>query len=299
MSKTIDKIAEIISKYAVYSNSQVFGQNLFKPSYISGLGKKMVENDGITPLSIQNFDATNSELTSIGYGIGRAIEGSNTLLIVKQQDFLFLGIDQFINSTLNCVEEDGLKGKFKIICLVSDMPKEGTQAYSNNIALFSNLSPSLEVNYCFNSQIFEKVLAESKSKISICFLSSEYIYSSSILENIKNNSYFDKFFDFGSGDNLNIIVGFIPEKKLKPLFKQRIIYPFDMTNLDWIDLLSAIKEKDKIKNINLHESSSSCFNFSENIAWEIKKNFKDQNIFITSYRENKINQFSLRKQESK
>ena len=45
MGSTVDKIANIISEYSNANTSQVFGQNLFKPSYISGLGKKMVKED--------------------------------------------------------------------------------------------------------------------------------------------------------------------------------------------------------------------------------------------------------------
>ena len=89
MRTTVDKIATIISEYSNANKSQVFGQNLFKPSYISGLGKKMVKEDLITPINKDYFDATNSELTSVGYGMGRAMEGKNTVLVVKQQDFLF------------------------------------------------------------------------------------------------------------------------------------------------------------------------------------------------------------------
>ena len=98
--KTIDNIATLILNYAISNNCQVFGQNLFKPSYISGLGKFLVKEDGITPLDNNWFDATNSELTSVGYGIGRAIANQNTLLIVKQQDFLYLANDQFINTMI-------------------------------------------------------------------------------------------------------------------------------------------------------------------------------------------------------
>ena len=154
MTKIIDLIAKSIYQFAIINDCDVFGQNLFKPSYISGLGKFLVQEDGNTPLRKNWFDATNSELTSVGYGLGRAIANKNTLLIVKQQDFLYLAIDQFVNTINNCIDEDKLKGKFRIICLVSDIPKEGTQAYSNNISLFSNISESINVDYCFSPESF-------------------------------------------------------------------------------------------------------------------------------------------------
>ena len=82
---------------------------------------------------------------------------------------MFLAIDQLINSSLNCIDDIKLSGKFKIICLISDLPKEGTQAFSNNISLFSNLSPLIEVN-CFSSNVLKNCLNNSNSNISIFYL---------------------------------------------------------------------------------------------------------------------------------
>ena len=86
--RPIDRVAKSIGDYC--SNNKVIsvGQNLLKPSYISGLGKNLVENDGITPVVKGSFDTTNSELTTVGYCIGRMIEGHDTVHVVKQQDFI-------------------------------------------------------------------------------------------------------------------------------------------------------------------------------------------------------------------
>ena len=89
MPNKVDEFSKIILDYSLASKSQIFGQNLFKPSYISGLGKMLVDTSGLKPLHNDWFDSVNCENTSVGYGIGRAVASKNTVLIVKQQDFLF------------------------------------------------------------------------------------------------------------------------------------------------------------------------------------------------------------------
>ena len=146
--------------------------------------------------------------------------------------------------------------------------------------------------------MLKNCLNNSNSNISISFLSSEYTYSSNLLENYENNLFEDQFLNFGEGPNINIIVGYIPQNKLEPLLKQRFIYPYNLTNLDWIKLLKKIKKVKNFQSIKLHESSSSSFDFAETIAWRIFKEIQDIKIDIVSYRKNNINQFSLINQKN-
>ena len=290
----VDEIAKTISDYAENSNSQVYGQNLFKPGYIAGLGKFMVKDDGITPKESANFDATNSELTSVGYGIGRAIAGFNSLLIVKQQDFLYLAIDQLVNTTINCIGDDSPKGIFKIIVVVSDLPKEGPQAYSNNISLFSNLSPNIEINYCVNARSLETSLKSKEKPISISFLSSEYIYSSKLIYNSEIEFLDNKILELGNeSDIFNIIIGFVPEHILRKLLLEKVYIPINLSELSWIDTITSKCKSLKIKNIVIHESSSSNFNFSEIVAWRIKIIDSEINVNINSHRGKTLASFSL------
>ena len=298
MKKIIDHIANDILEFAISKNCQVFGQNLFKPSYISGLGKFLVKEDGITPLNQNWFDATNSELTSVGYGIGRAIANQNTLLIVKQQDFLYLANDQFVNTIINCIGEDYLKGHFRIICLISDLPKEGTQAYSNNISLFSNLAKSIRIDYCFSIDAFKESLNYQKAGLTISFLSSEYIYKSILFSKNKFISSDGNLFYHGNGNNWDILVGFIPEKYLKNIItkKSSIFYPLNLGNFKWLKELDKKLSIKTIKEITIHESSSSNFFFADHIYTFLKSKHSDLKIRIKNYREKQKGSFSLQKQ---
>ncbi len=296
--KTIDNIATLILNYAISNNCQVFGQNLFKPSYISGLGKFLVKEDGITPLDNKWFDATNSELTSVGYGIGRAIANQNTLLIVKQQDFLYLANDQFINTMINCIGEDYLKGHFRIICLISDLPKEGTQAYSNNISLFSNLANEIRIDYCFSVDSFEESLKFSNPGLTISFLSSEYTYKSRFFEENKFISTHENLFSHGNGEYWDILVGFIPEKYLKKIIikKSSIFYPLNVGDFKWLEELENKLKIKAPKEITIHESSSSNFMFADHIYTFLKSKNLDLQIDIKNYRKKQNGSFSLIKQ---
>lgn len=300
MTKNIDLISKKIFEYAIQNECDVFGQNLFKPSYISGLGKFLVKKDGITPLKPNWFDATNSELTSVGFGIGRSLANKNTLLIVKQQDFLYLANDQFINTTINCIGNDSLKGKFRIICLISDLPKEGTQAYSNNISLFSNLSKSIKIDYCFSPDSFQESLNENESGLTISFLSNEYVYKSKFFNEIKFKACNNDLYYYGDGDVWDIIIGFIPEIHLKKIYnkKKKIFYPTNLTKMRWLKVIEKSIENENPNTITLHESSSSNFIFSDHIYTFLKRKFPEISILINNYRENQKGSFSLKKQRN-
>ena len=99
------------------------------------------------------FNTSNSELTSVGYGIGRALCGNNSILIVKQQDFLYLALDQLINTSCNLSSSQSVKGLFKIVCLISDTGTEGTQAWSSNLS-FESLPPLVQSRYCYSADSF-------------------------------------------------------------------------------------------------------------------------------------------------
>jgi hypothetical protein len=176
------KISDIILDYALRTQAEVFGQNLLKPSYISGIGQSLVKEDGFTPLSESFFDLPNLELTTIGYGIGRAIGGHHSLCVVKQQDFLFLAMDQLINTVGNLHGDNKPRGRFTIICLVSDIPFEGTQAYANNMAIFDNCNEAIRVNYCMSIEMIKKCFADLEDEwFRLIFVSSEHMYKSSVL----------------------------------------------------------------------------------------------------------------------
>ena len=293
----IDLFARVISDYTSSVDSQVFGQNLFKPSYISGLGKYLIDDTGFNPTVSSNFDSSNTESTSIGYGIGRAIAGVNTTLIVKQQDFLFLGLDQFINTLINLQESSSSYGYFRVICLISDIPKEGTQAFSNNLSLFASLSPLLKISYNYFDFSLKNSLF-SPNNFCLNFLSQEHIYTdsvikSSIFQSYQLDSLGNCLVGTDSSPSWHIIIGFIPSDIIKSLIGDFIVFPHQLT-IDNIILLVKNFNNDQLpKEIFLHSSDSSANLISQTIAFSIQSHFPQLKVSPIHYRTNCHSQFSL------
>ena len=274
----IDSFASILASHSSNTECQVFGQNLFKPSYISGLGKYLVDDSGFRSIQPNSFDTTNSELTTIGYGIGRALSGSNSVLVVKQQDFLYLALHQLWNTLINIQEFDSARGSFNIICLVSDLPKEGTQAYSNNISLFQSLSPSLKVFYHYMPSTFQQSLADEHF-VAIHFLSVEHIYSDSFLKALPSSQlsfYRDSPFIESSFqcETLNIIFGFVPSSYLSRLPEGNTIFPPDISLSALKAFLSSYVTDFTCMKVNIFDASTPGSSHSASVAFELSSFFK-------------------------
>jgi hypothetical protein len=296
----IDDFASILAFHCRNTECQVFGQNLFKPSYISGLGKYLVDDTGICSILPNSFDTTNSELTTTGYGIGRALSGSNSVLVVKQQDFLYLALDQLWNTLINIQESDSSRGSFNIVCLVSDLPKEGTQAYSNNISLFQSLSPCLKVFYHYMPLTFELYLAEEHF-VGIHFLSVEHIYSDSffkILPASKVSLYRNSLFLESSSEyeTLNIVLGFVPSDYLSSLPEGNIIFPPDVSLGVLKDILSFYVSDFTCLRVNIFDASTPGSSHSASVAFGLSSFFESISFFTYPIRSLGNIKFSLANQ---
>ena len=293
----IDDFASILASHCRNTECQVFGQNLFKPSYISGLGKYLVDDTGFCSILPNSFDTTNSELTTTGYGIGRALSGSNSVLVVKQQDFLYLALDQLWNTLINIQEPNPSRGSFNIVCLVSDLPKEGTQAYSNNISLFQSLSPCLKVFYHYMPSTFELYLAEEYF-VAIHFLSVEHIYTDSFLKTIPasqvslyQNSILLK--SFSTCETLNIVLGFVPSSHLSSLPEGSIIFPPDISLSGLKNVLSLYISDFTCLQVNIFDASTPGSSHSASVAFELSSLFESISFSTYPIRSLGNTQFSL------
>ena len=76
----------------------------------------------------------------------------------------------------------------------------------------------------------------------------------------------------------------------------RLYIPISLSDLDWVNIISNKSKLNDIQNIKIHESSSSNFNFSEIIAWRIKKLTTGIDVNIYSHREKDLDSFSLTNQ---
>ena len=107
----------------------LFGQNISAGSCISGLCKNL----GVNSTS-RIINTPNCENTLVGVGQGLAVSGSSGIFIMKQLDFLLLGIDQIVNTTNFFRLRNDLKGSFTIMAVIVDSGYEGAQASINNLA---------------------------------------------------------------------------------------------------------------------------------------------------------------------
>ncbi|MBI2033742.1 MAG: hypothetical protein HYT13_01445 [Candidatus Liptonbacteria bacterium] len=113
----------------------VYGQNVSAGSRISGFTKGFaVKETGMI------INTTNTENSLVGFGFGVMLGGGKAAFFMKQLDFLFLGIDQLVN-TYNIIRNSKhAKGSFTILPVTVDMGYEGPQSSSNNFADFCSMA---------------------------------------------------------------------------------------------------------------------------------------------------------------
>jgi pyruvate/2-oxoglutarate/acetoin dehydrogenase E1 component len=112
----------------------LFGQNLAAGSRIGGLGAGLTEAPGRHVINTPNV-----ENTQVGMGLGLMLSGVSSIFIMKQQDFLLLGIDHIVN-TYNAVRRNPPRASFTILAIVVDTGYEGPQSCINNLSDICSLS---------------------------------------------------------------------------------------------------------------------------------------------------------------
>jgi pyruvate dehydrogenase E1 component beta subunit len=112
----------------------MFGQNIAAGSCISGLTRGLKSREGHHALNTPNC-----ENTLVGTGFGLMLNGVSSIFLMKQQDFLLLGIDQLVN-TYNLIRRRKLKSSFTIVNVVVDSGYEGPQSALNNFYDFCSVA---------------------------------------------------------------------------------------------------------------------------------------------------------------
>lgn len=152
--KYLEHVNAVLRK-AVGSHDHLiaYGQNISAGSRISGFARGFTTKEGS---SIVN--TTNTENAQVGFGFGVMLGGGKAAFFMKQLDFLFLGIDQLVN-TYNVLRNGGYaKGSFTILPIVVDIGYEGAQSSSNNYGDFCSIAriPGYTVTNQYDA---EKVVA--------------------------------------------------------------------------------------------------------------------------------------------
>ena len=127
--------AELRKVVGSHDGLVVYGQNVSAGSRISGFTKGFaVKETGAI------INTTNTENSLVGFGFGVMLGGGSAAFFMKQLDFLFLGMDQLVN-TYNIIRNAGhAKGSFTILPVTVDMGYEGPQSSSNNFGDFCSMA---------------------------------------------------------------------------------------------------------------------------------------------------------------
>jgi pyruvate/2-oxoglutarate/acetoin dehydrogenase E1 component len=150
MPKYLEHINSVLKKeVGAHDGLIVFGQNVSAGSRISGFTKGFTVRE-----SGKIINTTNTENSLVGFGFGVMLAGGTAAFFMKQLDFLFLGIDQLVN-TYNILRNGGhAKGSFTILPIVVDMGYQGPQSSANNFGDFCSIAriPGYAVTNAYDAE---------------------------------------------------------------------------------------------------------------------------------------------------
>ncbi len=138
MPSYLTRINQLILEHAARLPDAIhMGENIDKGSCICGIAKGLGEAAARAP-GARVVNVGNCENTHVGLGFGVMLNGGNTILYVKQLDFLALAADPLIN-TLNLVRGVG-GGGFTIVAIVCDQGFQGPQSSWNGLSALCSLT---------------------------------------------------------------------------------------------------------------------------------------------------------------
>lgn len=134
MSTYLETISRLVAAEASRHPALVqFGENIAQGSRLCGLARH---------LTGRVLTVGNCENTHVGVGLGMMMEGGQTLLVVKQLDFLLLALDQMVN-TLNLVRAARAPeplGSFTILAIICDQGWQGPQSSFHDLQSICSLA---------------------------------------------------------------------------------------------------------------------------------------------------------------
>lgn len=136
MSYVAEVNSELISQISRFPRVVVYGQNVNAGSKLGGLGKGLAETSSAVVIN-----TTNTENSLVGMGMGMMLRGQPSVLLLKQEDFLILGMDQLVN-TWNAlrVKDEATFVPFVIGVIVVDSGWEGPQSGLNATSELASLA---------------------------------------------------------------------------------------------------------------------------------------------------------------
>ena len=159
--KYIEYLNGLIREEVIKSdNCVLFGQNINAGSCLGGLTRNIKVNE-----HSKIINSTNAEYSLTGFGFGLMMNGASGVFIMKQLDFLLLGIDHIVNTynIIRNIREQYLVGSFTILPTIVDSGYDGPQSSFNNfhdlcsIARIKGftISNKFEADYLFANQFLK------------------------------------------------------------------------------------------------------------------------------------------------
>jgi pyruvate/2-oxoglutarate/acetoin dehydrogenase E1 component len=279
------QIDEVISKK---SNFLLFGENINKGSKISALASNIC----ISP-KFQILNVGNCELTHVGVGLGLMISGESSVLYVKQMDFMFLALDQIVNSYNYIRGFNNPKtsnGSFTIISYICDQGFQGPQSSFNSIDDIGSLA-NIPV-YCLNSKadiahVIKNKFLDDKFKI-IC-VSQKAINSNFYFDNVEYSSNDSSIFKYQSGKKATLLCFNFGLKYLESILSNNRkinldvdIFHINFCNDNFNEIINSVRKTKKIVIIN---DSKSDNKHSNKLLLEIYGSISSFKL-LTIYRDN-------------
>lgn len=266
-------------RYAEYINSVlknmvalrdglvIYGQNVTEGSRIGGLTRGL---DTLVKGNSKMINTTNSENSLVGFGFGVMLGGGAAAFFMKQLDFLFLGIDQLVN-TYNIIRNGGhAKGSFTIVLTVVDVANQGPHSSSNNFADFCSMAriPGFAITNKYDA---EKVLATHFAAPGFRIIGVSHRFLKEDIFDPGTPVHADKdmkFVQYKDGADATIVCfnfsfpyGWKLGQVLEKMGKKPAIFNVNyMTPIDWTPILASVKKTGKL--VVMDDSNSenlSCF----------------------------------------
>ena len=185
-------------------NCVLFGQNINAGSCLGGLTRNItVSGNSVI------FNSTNAENSLVGFGFGLMMNGASAVFLMKQLDFLLLGIDHLVNTynIIRSIKDKYPQGSFTIIATVVDSGYDGPQSSFNNfydlcaIARVDgfNVNNKADADYLFTKEFLQpgfRIIALSQR------LSKEELNETALPVKVLSNG---NVFQYSEGSDVTVI----------------------------------------------------------------------------------------------
>jgi len=272
------KLKKIIAHKSADSPVVCFGQNIDAGSCLGGLTRGLEVKKG------QIINSTNSENTLTGMGFGLTMEGVNGIFLMKQQDFLLLGIDHLAN-TYNYIRSHNPKASFTIVFIIVDLGYQGLQSSLNNVGDFCSIA-RVDGYTITNKEDIDKILDEKLIAPGFRMIGvSQRLFRTELIEPKLLFSNSEGLFKYKEGADATIVsfnLSFPYAAELRQKLKEEKIDAslFSVSAATPIDWNEIKKDVEKTKKLVVLDDSKSRNLSCDNLLTEMQKECELSEIIV-------------------